>query len=76
MSIQTVYVKAKSKKAANELVLEDKCMCTEYTPFGNTRENLRAMPTGTVVKIYDKLVGGSPYAKAYGTWNAEKKKIV
>jgi hypothetical protein len=75
MTIKTVYVRAASKKAANELVLKDMCSCTEYDMYGSTGHNLRAMPTGTVVKIYDKFVDGSPYAKAYGTWDAEKKRI-
>lgn len=72
----TVYVCAKSKKHANELVAAGTLLCTEHCLGRETVEYMRAMPTGTVVKIYSKMVGGSPYARFYGTWNKEKNKIV
>lgn len=74
--IKTVYVYAKSKKAANEMLLAGDVRCTEYTMVDQRPGFLNKQPNGTVIKIYEKMVGGSPYAKAYGTWNAEKKKIM
>lgn len=75
MSIPTVYVRAKSKKHANELLLSGDLMCTQYTPSGSTSEYLRAMPDGTVVKIWDKMAGSTPIAKSYGNWDSKKKRI-
>ena len=75
MSIPTVYVRAKSKKHANELLLTGNLKCTEYTPFGSNSEYLQAMPDETVVKIYEKLIGSSPLAKSYGNWDSKKKRI-
>lgn len=78
MSIPTVYVLGASKKALNELLSLDESgyqRCTQYHFQGSEQLNLFNMPNGTVIKIYSKLVGGSPYAKAYGTWDAAKKRI-
>jgi len=75
MTIKTVYVCAKSKKEANEQVLNGTCYCSEYTLVGEREENIRSMATGTVVKIFSKYVGGQPYAKSYGVWDATKKQI-
>ncbi len=39
---------------------------------GGTYALSGALPDGTVIAVYDKVVGGSPYPKAYGTWSAAK----
>ena len=74
----TVYVKGKSKKQINEdLLIGAKFNAVEYGMTGNTTHKLDSnLPTGTTIKVFEKYIGGSPYAKAYGTWNAEKSKIV
>jgi hypothetical protein len=71
-----VYVKGASKKALNEkLALNERIGATEYSIFNNRCHILNDLPTGTVIKVYDKIVGGNPYAKSYGVWNKEKNKI-
>ena len=71
-----VYVKGASKKALNEkLALNERIGATEYDMFSTNNCILNELPTGTVVKVYDKIVGGNPYAKSYGVWNKEKNKI-
>jgi hypothetical protein len=81
MTIRTVYVKATSKKTANEVLAGQEVggaplMCTEYSPTDMTTHRLDSMPDGTVIKIYAKIICGSPFAKAYGNWSAKKQKIV
>lgn len=72
-----VYVKGASKKALNEKITNnERVAATEYDMFSTNSCILNDLPTGTVVKVYEKIVGGSPYAKAYGTWNKEKNKIM
>jgi hypothetical protein len=72
-----VYVKGASKKALNEkLALGQGIGATEYDMFSTNSCILNDLPTGTVVKVYEKMVGGNPYAKSYGVWNKEKNKIV
>jgi hypothetical protein len=73
-----LYVKAKSKKAVNDSL-------ANFAPVGGTNFSMfggggyymlnAELPSGTVIKIYEKTVGGSPYAKAYGTWNAKTGRI-
>ena len=74
-----VYVKAPSKKSVNEsLANGEPVPATEFNIFNPqyiTDHILNDLPTGIVVSIYDKMVGGNPYAKAYGTWDAEKNKL-
>jgi hypothetical protein len=74
----TIYVQAKSKKAINEALSEGKPVIG-FNPsaFGSGGQYfLRkgSVPEGTVIKVYEKLVGGSPYVKAYGTWDGDKVK--
>ena len=78
MSIRTYYVKAKSKKAINEdLAAGKKVYAEDFSLFGNIgmELDLRKLNNGDVIKIYDKEVGGSPYAKAYGNWDAKKQRV-
>lgn len=63
-----VYVLGKSKADINRRLESGQALYgIEYTPFGETHHCLWDCPNGTVVKVYEKTVGGSPYAKAYGT---------
>lgn len=75
----TLYVQAKSKKEINERLATGKPVLGDsYGMFGN--EGCYALdsklPNGTVIKVYEKFVGGSPYAKTYGTWNVAKNKVM
>ena len=74
----TIYVQAKSKKAINESLLRGDVV-KGFNPsiFGDGGTYILAngsIPNGTVIAVYEKLVGGSPYAKAYGTWDGTKVK--
>ncbi len=72
----TIYIQAKSKKELNEkLANKEQIKGTEYDMFSTNPCILNELPTGTVVKVFEKYVGGNPYAKSYGVWNKEKKKI-
>ncbi len=73
-----LYVKGKSKKEINERLAEGKTVYGEnYSMFGGGEiYKLDAnLEDGTVIKIFDKYVSGSPYAKAYGNWKPAKNKI-
>jgi hypothetical protein len=76
-----VYVKAPSKKSVNESLADGQSIpATEFNMFNPngqyiTSHTLNDLPTGTAVSIYDKVISGSPYAKAYGIWDAEKNKL-
>lgn len=72
-----IYVNAKSKKAINDMLVEGKTVSGyNYSMFGGGGSYVlsSALPVGTVIKVYEKMVGGSPYAKAYGTWDGNKVK--
>ena len=80
-----LYVKAKSKKALNEALAAGKTVwgfnASMFGGGGQYRigQNLTGddvAPHGAVIKIFEKMVWGSPYAKSYGTWNAAKGKVV
>ena len=68
MSIRTVYVEAASKAEINRRLKVDNNAfeCVEFKMGQGDVFDLERMPAGTVVKIWSKLVGGVPYAKAYG----------
>lgn len=79
-----VYIRAASKKELNERIAQGKSiLAIDYSLYGggNYRiggadtDALPAIPHGTVIKIYDRFVCGSPYAKAYGTWDANKRRV-
>ncbi len=77
MSIQTIYVKAKSKKELNERLANDEQVMGTIHSMGTQEVKLLSHANdGDVIKIYEKFVGGSPYAKAYGNWNSKKGKVV
>jgi hypothetical protein len=73
----SLYVKAKSKKAINESLASGfEVYGDHYTLEGGRNVWLdEKLPSGTVIKVYEKTVGGSPYAKAYGTWDAKKNRV-
>jgi hypothetical protein len=77
MTIATLYVRAKSKKAINEKLEAGQAVYAEsFSLFGGKSGPLHAVAAdGDVIKIYEKMVSGSPYAKAYGNWNAKKQRV-
>jgi hypothetical protein len=71
MAIETYYVKAKSKKAVNFAISKgETVIATKFTSV-----NITELKEGDVIKIYDKLVDGSPCTKAYGNWSTKKQQI-
>ena len=73
----TLYVNAKSKKALNEtLSAGEKVIGTNYSIFGGGGQYVLGpdLEVGTVIKIYEKMSMGQPYAKSYGTWDGKKVK--
>lgn len=71
-----IYVQAKSKKAINEMIASGQSVYgVNYSIFGDGgRYELNVLPPNTIVKVFQKMVGGSPYATAYGLWNGTKLK--
>ena len=77
-----VYIQAPSKKSINESLANGEPVpaweFNIFNPNGQyiTGHHLNDLQTGTTVSIYEKIVGGNPYAKSYGTWDAEKNKLI
>jgi hypothetical protein len=79
MAIQTYYVQGKSKKEINERLANEtpanrviavcRSMMNEHTT------PLICLNDGDVIKIWEKEVNGSPYAKAYGNWDSKKQRV-
>ena len=62
-----VYINAKSKKAVNDSLIHGETVrAVEIGMFGSNTFDFHDLPNGTTVKIYEKMIGGNPYAKAYG----------
>ena len=76
MSIATVYIRAKSKAdAKRRLAAGEDLVCHMFDFFHGDHDMFWSeVAEGTVVKIFSEIVGGSPYAKAYG--NKKKMKLV
>lgn len=75
----TIHIQAKSKKEINEKLAQGKKVYGEsYSLFGGggTYELNKDLPTGTVIKIFEKYVSGNPFVKSYGTWAASKNKVI
>lgn len=75
--MMTLYVQARSKKELNErLSLGQVVRGFNYSMFGGggVYELNTKLMNGTIIKVYDKLINGQPYAKAYGTWDGTKVK--
>ena len=72
-----VYVRAKSKRDLNERLASGDATMTaiEYSMDGRTEHGIRTLPTGTVIKIFHKRMGTTPIAKAYGTWDAIRRRV-
>lgn len=71
-----IYIKANSKKSVNErLAGGEHVEGTIHSMMRSQVASLKDCPSGTVVKIFSKYVGGQPYAKAYGIWDSVKNKI-
>ena len=72
-----LYVQAKSKKAINELLKAGETVRgINYSMFGDGGMYVlsSALPVGTVIAVYSKVVGGNPYATSFGTWDGTKVK--
>lgn len=62
-----MYVQARSKKQVNELLAAGEWVqATEYKLGHSSSQALHTVPEGTLVKVYEKMVNGTPVAKAYG----------
>lgn len=77
MSIQ-VYVQGKSKAEINRrLAAGETIVGTEHKLGSETKWPLSEMlPDGSIIKVFSKVVGGSPYAKSYGRWNQKLRRVV
>lgn len=73
---QSIYVKAASKADLNRrLARGERIMGTVYTIDSVDIVPLNTMPDGSAVKVWSKSYGSTPIAKAYGAWNASKRKV-
>ena len=72
-----LYVQAKSKTEINKRLADgEKIYGTHYAPGVCDDYRLDGLlASGTVIKVFDKFVAGSPYAKAYGTWDPVRNKV-
>lgn len=77
-----LYVKAKSKKELNDNLnsLEksgsnNRIYGDHHHISGTDQHALDSnLPVGTVIAVYDRYSGGSPYAKSWGTWDGKRVK--
>jgi hypothetical protein len=70
-----IYVRAKSKREINErLAAGENVWGTNHSAFGDGGPYQLGpeLPNGTVIATYTAMVGGSPIAKYYGTWDGAK----
>lgn len=73
----TVYIKGASKKALNEKIAEGKSIeWVSYSPMSTNCGLMNELADGSAIKVWEKMSGGSPIAKSYGTWNKSKNKIM
>lgn len=73
---QSIYVKAASKAELNRrLSRGERIIGTVYTIDSVDVVPLNTMPDGSAVKVWSKSYGSTPIAKAYGAWNASKRKV-
>lgn len=62
-----VYINAKSKAEVNRSLKEGKTVFAKEIKLGSVHDyTFDQLPNGTTVKIYEKYIGGSPFAKSYG----------
>lgn len=72
-----IYVKAKSKKDINERLSNGEVLYGQnFSMFGDAGiYDLTQLNDGDIVAVYQKMVDGNPYAKAWGTWDSNKQKL-
>lgn len=72
-----IYVKAKSKKDINERLQNGEVLYGQnFSMFGDSGiYDLTQLNDGDIVAVYQKMVDGNPYAKAWGTWDGKKQKL-
>jgi len=73
-----LYVQAKSKADINRRLQAGETFTgINYSMFdgGGVYELNSELQSGTIVAVYEKTINGSPYAKAWGTWDANKNKL-
>lgn len=76
MAIQTYYVNAASKKAINEAIAAGKqvtAVC--HSMMNEHTKSITNLNDGDVIKIWEKKIGGSPYAKSYGNWDSKRQRV-
>jgi streptogramin lyase len=63
-----VYIRGRSKSYLNSLFADENevVVYIKYDLEGASGGNARLLPDGTVVKIFQNVVGGNPVAKTYG----------
>jgi hypothetical protein len=61
-----IYIQGNKKSTNEKLAAKKPVFGDEFVMFNCTTHDVTAVPNGTVVKFFDKYVGGSPYAKSYG----------
>jgi len=73
-----LYVQAKSKKEINEKLSKgNKVYGENYSMFGGGGSYcLNELNEKATIKVFSKYVNGSPYAKAYGTFDPKKNKVL
>lgn len=77
MGIRTVHVRAASKRAINrDLEQGLPVWGKEYVMYSETDVRLdEYLQDGTVIKIFKKVISGSPYVHAYGNWDSKKLRV-
>jgi hypothetical protein len=75
MSIETVYIQGTKKEANLKLVTSKPVSGLKFGLSGPRVVYLDDMPGGTVIKFYEKMIQGNPYAVAYGQWDKAKRII-
>jgi hypothetical protein len=75
-----VYVRADSKKALNrQLATGLEIYATQHREGDEIIYMLQggepALPDRAVIKIYSREIKGTPYAKAWGVWDAQRKQV-
>lgn len=73
--IETYYVQG-TKKATNQRIEDGLTILAVCHSMMNPHTKpLTELKHGDVIKFWEKKVGGSPYAKAYGNWDSKKGRV-
>jgi len=76
MTIETYYVNATSKKALNDRLASNlTVLAVNHSMFNSCTKDILNLQDGDVIKIWEKRVNGSPYAKSYGNWDSKKQRV-